>query len=53
MIEFQQHMGNQVPIIDESTARANTIDEVKSLFYDPAPLALLNPDTVTRRNALN
>jgi len=44
MIEFQWDMGNQSHIIDEYLSRANTIDEVESLFYDPAPLALPDPE---------
>ena len=44
MIEFQWDMGNQSHIIDDYPARANTIDEVESLFYDPAPLALPDPE---------
>ena len=43
MLKFQWDMGNQGHIIDEYPLRANTIDEVKNLFYDPAPLALPDP----------
>ena len=37
-------MGNESHIIDDYPLRANTIEEVESLFYDPAPLALLDPE---------
>ena len=40
MIEFQWDMGNENHIIDHYPLRANTIEEVESLFYDPAPIAL-------------
>ena len=37
-------MGNEGHIIDDYPLRANTIGEVESLFYDPAPLALPDPE---------
>lgn len=40
MLEFQWDMGNERHIIDDYPLRANTVEEVESLFYDPAPLAL-------------
>ena len=44
MLDFQWDMGNERHIIDDYPARANTIEEVESLFYDPAPLALPDPE---------
>jgi len=44
MIEFQWDMGNENHIIDHYPLRANTIEEVESLFYDPTPLALRDPE---------
>ena len=44
MIDFQWDMGNKSHIIDDYPSRANTIEEVESLFYDPAPLALPDPE---------
>jgi len=44
MLEFQWDMGNESHIIDDYPSRANTIEEVESLFYDPAPLALPDPE---------
>ncbi len=43
MFDFQWDMGNEGHIIDDYPLRANTIEEVESLFYDPAPLALPDP----------
>lgn len=42
MLDFQWDMGNEKHIIDDYPLRANTIEEVESLFYDPIPLALLD-----------
>jgi uncharacterized DUF497 family protein len=44
MFDFQWDMGNEGHIIDDYPLRANTIEEVESLFYDPAPLALPDPE---------
>lgn len=44
MLNFQWDMGNEKHIIDDYPLRANTIEEVESLFYDPIPLALLDPE---------
>lgn len=43
MLDFQWDMGNQAHIIDHYPRRENTIQEVESLFTDPAPLALPDP----------
>jgi uncharacterized DUF497 family protein len=43
MFDFQWDMGNKGHIINDHPSRANTIKEVQSLFYDPAPLALPDP----------
>ncbi len=43
MLDFQWDGGNKGHIIDEYPARANTIEEVESLFLDPVPLALPDP----------
>lgn len=43
MLDFQWDVGNQNHIIDHYPERANTIEEVESLFYDPVPLALPDP----------
>lgn len=43
MLDFQWDMGNEKHIVDAYPLRANTIEEVESLFYDPAPLALPDP----------
>ena len=44
MFEFQWDMGNEGHVINDYPQRANTIEEVESLFYDPAPLALPDPE---------
>jgi uncharacterized DUF497 family protein len=44
MFDFQWDIGNEGHIIDDYPLRANTIEEVESLFYDPAPLALPDPE---------
>ena len=44
MFDFQWDMGNESHIIDHYPLRANSIEEVESLFYDPAPLALPDPE---------
>lgn len=44
MLDFQWDMGNEGHIIDDYPLRANTTEEVESLFYDPAPLALPDPE---------
>lgn len=44
MLDFQWDMGNEKHIIDDYPLRANTIEEVESLFYDPIPLASLDPE---------
>ena len=44
MLDFQWDMGNESHIVDAYPSRANTIEEVESLFYDPAPLALPDPE---------
>ncbi len=43
MLNFQWDTGNESHIVDAYPLRANTIEEVESLFYDPAPLALPDP----------
>ena len=42
-IEFQWDTGNESHVIDDHPLRANTIEEVESLFYDPALLVLPDP----------
>ncbi len=44
MLEFQWDMGNESHVIDDYPHRHNTIEEVESLFYDSAPLALPDPE---------
>lgn len=44
MPDFQWDKGNENHIINQYPVRANTIDEVESLFYDSIPLALLDPE---------
>jgi uncharacterized DUF497 family protein len=44
MLDFQWDVGNEGHIIDDYPLRANTIEEVESLFYDPTPLALPDPE---------
>jgi hypothetical protein len=44
MLEFQWDMGNESHILDDYPPRANTIEEVESLFYNPTPLALPDPE---------
>ncbi|MEG3843959.1 BrnT family toxin [Microcoleus sp. herbarium14] len=43
MLDFQWDMGNENHIINDYPLRANTIEEVESLFFDPTPLALPDP----------
>lgn len=43
MLTFQWDTGNESHIINHYSLRANTTEEVESLFYDPAPLALPDP----------
>jgi uncharacterized protein len=44
MLDFQWDMGNKSHIIVDYPSRANTIEEVESLFYDATPLALPDPE---------
>ncbi len=44
MPEFQWDIGNENHIINEYPLRGNTIEEVESLFDDPIPLALPDPE---------